>query len=128
MLRKKLLNTSKHSLINWLKIGRLIRMSKIKKPYFESLLNVTAFMLIAFFSKWDPSKGGIGIKLNRNNNQLRFTAIKRTENKLFGIWKNNPKMENKRTVIKAIARLETGPARVIKISSLFLDFKLGSET
>ena len=76
----------------------------------------------------DPSKGGIGIKLNRNNKQLRFTAIKRTENKLLGIWKNNPKMENKRTVIKAIARLETGPARVIKTSSLFLDFKLGSET
>ena len=85
MLRKKLLSTSKHSLINWLKIGRLIRMSKIKKPYFESLLNVTAFMLIAFLSKWDPSKGGIGIKLNRNNKQLRFTVIKRTENIYFDI-------------------------------------------
>ena len=47
--------------------------------------------------------------------------------KLSEIFAKVPQIEKKRTVAKQMARLERGPAKVIKISSLFLFSLLGRE-
>ena len=47
--------------------------------------------------------------------------------KLSEIFAKVPQIEKKRTVAKQMARLERGPAKVIKISSLFLVSLLGEK-
>ncbi|MEJ6522969.1 MAG: hypothetical protein QNL65_02230 [Opitutales bacterium] len=69
----------------------------------------------------------MGIKLKRNNRQFKFTIIKRMDMKLFDIGAKVPQIEKKSTAKNAIARFDSGPARVIRISSRFLVFSFGRE-
>jgi hypothetical protein len=82
---------------------------------------------MAFFKRWEPSRGGMGIKLKRNNRQFKFTIIKSMDMKLFDIGSKSAQVEKKSTAKKAIARFDSGPARVIRTSSRFLVFSFGRE-
>ena len=84
-------------------------------------------MLERFLSTWEPSRGGIGSKLNKNSIVLTVIIWSIKLSRLSERKTNRAKVANRRTVSNAKEKLDSGPARVIRRSSLFLVLGLGRE-
>jgi hypothetical protein len=85
-------------------------------------------MLIAFLRMCDPSKGGIGMRLNTKRTQFNSTIIWKRSSPLSETGKPKEiQVEKNNVATKAMSKLDKGPAMVIKTSSLFRVLGLGSD-
>lgn len=77
---------------------------------------------------WEPSKGGTGKRLNKNNIPFKVITLRKRRKKLSLTPMILPNRPNPMAQKSAIQRFESGPAMVISMSSLFFVFIFGKET
>ena len=77
-------------------------------------------MLETFLSTWEPSRGGIGSKLNKKSIVLTVIIWSIKLSRLSDRKTNRVKEANSRTVSNAKEKFANEPARVIRRSSIFL--------
>ena len=84
-------------------------------------------MLERFLSTWEPSRVGIGSKLNKNSIVLTVIIWSIKLSRFSDRKTNRAKVANRRTVSNAKEKFDNGPARIIRRSFLFLVLGVGRE-
>ena len=114
-------------MIGVIKFGKKTTTSKrINNPYLSEILKNANFALVGRKEKkiFDPSSGGIGIKLKI----ARLTFIRTTKPKIYISGDEESPKDIKPLIIKpkitAIKKFDAGPAMAMSGSAIFLFFKL----
>lgn len=85
-------------------------------------------MLMACLRMCEPSRGGMGMRLNTKRTQFNMTIVLYKLSTLGEIGRPAAtQMVKNKVASKAMSKFDKGPAMVIKMSSLLRVFGLGSE-